>query len=181
MWSESPVSQGWSPQNVHQIIHNSRLLACAFFFNQHLLPLFKSDLQRMSSPSAVFSVMHTLTSAGLISVIFNCLSCFTIIIALIVCSLIFFFSEQVFAPLCVHAKLLQSCLTPCDPMTVACEAPLSMGFSRQEYWSGSPCPSPGDLPDPGIERTSLMIPALAGRFFTISTTWKADLYSASRL
>ena len=36
--------------------------------------------------------------------------------------------------------------------TVACQAPLSMGFSRQEYWSGLPCPSPGDLPDPGIER-----------------------------
>ena len=35
--------------------------------------------------------------------------------------------------------------------TVACQAPLSMGFSRQEYWSGLPCPPPGDLPDPGIE------------------------------
>ena len=36
-------------------------------------------------------------------------------------------------------------------LTVACQAPLSMGFSRQEYWSGLPCPPPGDLPDPGIE------------------------------
>ena len=38
-----------------------------------------------------------------------------------------------------------------DPMTVACQSPLSMGFSRQEYWSGLPCPHPGDLPDPGLE------------------------------
>ena len=42
--------------------------------------------------------------------------------------------------LCVHAKLLQSCLTLCDPMNVACQAPLSMGSSRQEYWSGLLCP-----------------------------------------
>ena len=48
---------------------------------------------------------------------------------------------------------------------VACQAPLSMGFSRQEYWSGLPCPPPGDLPDPGIEPMSLMSPALAGGFF----------------
>ena len=50
--------------------------------------------------------------------------------------------------------------------TIACQAPLSMEFSRQEYWSGLPCPSPGDLPDPGIEPTSLVSSALAGRFFT---------------
>ena len=41
-----------------------------------------------------------------------------------------------------------------------------MGFSRQEYWSGLPCPPPGDLPDPGIELTSPVSPALAGQFFT---------------
>ena len=46
-----------------------------------------------------------------------------------------------------------------------------MGFSRQEYWSGLPFPSPGDLPDPGIEPMSLMSPAWAGRFFTTSATW----------
>ena len=49
--------------------------------------------------------------------------------------------------------------------TVACQASLSMGFSRQEYWSGMPCPSPGDLPHPGIEPLS---PALTGGFFTIA-------------
>ena len=47
------------------------------------------------------------------------------------------------------AKWLQSCLTLCDP--IDCQAPLSMGFSRQEYWSGLPFPSPGDRSDPGIE------------------------------
>ena len=54
--------------------------------------------------------------------------------------------------------------------TVAYQAPLSMGFSRQEYWSGLPWPPPGDLPDPGVESVSLMSPALAGSFFTTSTT-----------
>ena len=52
--------------------------------------------------------------------------------------------------------------------TIVCLAPLSMGFSRQEYWSGLPCPPPGDLPDPGIKPVSLTSPALAGGFFTTS-------------
>ena len=55
------------------------------------------------------------------------------------------------------------------PWTVAYQAPLSMGFSKQECWSGFPCPSPGDLPDPGTEPRS---PALAGVFFTTNTTWE---------
>ena len=60
----------------------------------------------------------------------------------------------------------QSCLTLFDPWTIACQAPLSMGFSQQEYWSGLPCPPPGDLPDPGTDPSSLTSPALTGRFFT---------------
>ena len=52
--------------------------------------------------------------------------------------------------------------------TVARQAPLSVGFSSQEYWSGLPCPFPGTLPDPGIEPEPLMSPAFAGRFFTTS-------------
>ena len=47
-----------------------------------------------------------------------------------------------------------------------------MGFSRQEYWSGPPCPPPGDLPDLGIELASLTSSALAGRFFIIHATWQ---------
>ena len=50
-----------------------------------------------------------------------------------------------------------------------------MGFSRQEYWSGLPCPPAGDLPDPGIEPTSLMSPALAGRFFITRDTWEVPV------
>ena len=52
------------------------------------------------------------------------------------------------------------------PWTVACQAPLSIGFPRQESWSGLPFPFPGDLPDPGIEPRSPVSPALTGRFFT---------------
>ena len=58
-------------------------------------------------------------------------------------------------------------------LTVAHQAPLSMGFSRQEYWSGLSCSPPGDLPDPGIEPASLMSPALTSGFFTTSATWEA--------
>ena len=66
----------------------------------------------------------------------------------------------------VHAKSLQPC------PTLALQAPLSMGFSRQQYWSGLPFPSVGDLPHPEIEPMSLTSPALAGRFFTTSATWE---------
>ena len=59
------------------------------------------------------------------------------------------------------------------PWTVALQAPLSMEFSRQEYWSGLPFPPPGNLPDPGIEPVSTVSPALAGRIFTTSTTREA--------
>ena len=57
--------------------------------------------------------------------------------------------------------------------TVARQAPLSVGFSRQEYWSGLLCPPPGDLPDPRIKPMSLASPALAGGFFTTRATWGA--------
>ena len=68
----------------------------------------------------------------------------------------------------IHVKrkvlVVPLCLT-------AIQAPLSVGFSRQESWSGLPLPSPGDLPDPGTELVGLTSPALAGEFFT------TDLYS----
>ena len=59
--------------------------------------------------------------------------------------------------------------------TVAHQAPLSMEFSSQEYWSGLPFPTPGDLPDPGIEPTCVTSPALAGCLFTTSATWEAPI------
>ena len=67
--------------------------------------------------------------------------------------------------MCVHA---QSCLTLCNltPLTAAHQASLSMGFSRQDDWSGLPFPSPGDLPDAGVEPMSPMSPALIGGSFT---------------
>ena len=67
-------------------------------------------------------------------------------------------------------KQLQLCPTLCDPMDCSPPAPLSMGFCRQEYWSGLPCPPPGDLPNPGIKPASLGFPALADGFFTTSAT-----------
>ena len=60
--------------------------------------------------------------------------------------------------------------------TIAHQAPLSTGFSRQEYWSGMPCPSLGDPPHPGTESTSLPFPALAGGFFTTSSTLEALIH-----
>ena len=60
----------------------------------------------------------------------------------------------------MHAKLLQSCLIFCDPVNCSPPGSYSMGFSRQEYWSGLPCPPPGDLPHPGIKPESPMAPAL---------------------
>ena len=80
-----------------------------------------------------------------------------------------------------HSLVLCVCVCPvrvqlfANPWTVACQAPLSMELPRQEYWSGLPFPTSGDLPDPGIEPTSLAFPALTGRFFTTSATWEAKI------
>ena len=57
---------------------------------------------------------------------------------------------------------------------VAHQAPLSLKYSKQEYWSGLPCPPPGDLPDPGIESVSCASPTLAGGFFTTILAWEAQ-------
>ena len=59
----------------------------------------------------------------------------------------------------------KSCPNLVTLWTVACQAPLSTGFSRQEYWNGLPCPPPGHLPNPGIEPMSPMSPAMPGRLF----------------
>ena len=61
--------------------------------------------------------------------------------------------------------------------TVARQASLSMGFSRQEYWSGWPCPPPGDLPDPGTEPVSLTPPTLAGGLFTPKAASESPYYN----
>ena len=78
-----------------------------------------------------------------------------------------------FSPLlCQVASVINSFVTL---WIVAHQAPLSMGFSRKEYWPGLLCPPPRDISNPGIEPTSLTSPALAGRFFTTSATWEALL------
>jgi len=58
---------------------------------------------------------------------------------------------------------------------VTVPAPQSTIFFRQEYWSGWPCPPPGDLHNPGIEPTSLMSPAQADKFFTTNSNWEAHI------
>ena len=63
------------------------------------------------------------------------------------------------------------------PWTVACQAPLPIEFSRQEYWSGLPCPPPGGILNPGIKPVYLTYPALAGRFLTTSATLEALYHS----
>ena len=73
------------------------------------------------------------------------------------------------------SKSLQSCLTLRDGVDCTHQAlPLSVGLSRQEYWTGLPCPSPGDLPNPGVEPMSLMSSALAGGFFTTGAPGKSS-------
>ena len=67
---------------------------------------------------------------------------------------------------CEQAQLLSCVLLFATSWTGACQAPLSMAFSRQEYWGGLPFPPPGDLPDTGVESESLASPALAGGFLT---------------
>ena len=69
----------------------------------------------------------------------------------------------------------------CDRKTVARQAPLSVGFPRQEYWSGLPFPPPGDLFDQGIEPASLLSPALAGGFFTTRATWKTGIVYSKQM
>ena len=80
--------------------------------------------------------------------------------------------HTVFHSLCILSRF-SHILVFATLRIVARQAPLSMGFSRQEYWSGLLYPSPGDLPNSEIEPVSLMSPALAGWFFTTSATWEA--------
>ena len=74
----------------------------------------------------------------------------------------------------VKVLVTQSCPTLCDPMDCSPQAPQSMAFSRQEYWTRLPFPPPGDLPNPGIKPTFLLPPALAGGFLTTETPGKTN-------
>ena len=87
------------------------------------------------------------------------------------------FSQTCLVMSCVRAKFLHFCLTLCDPMDCSPRGSSVQGISRQEHWSGLLRPPPGALPNPGIEPVSLTSPALADRFFTISSIWKSLLLS----
>ena len=78
----------------------------------------------------------------------------------------------------MRAKLLQSCPTLCSPTDIVPQAPLSMGFSKQDYWSGLPCPTPGHLPDPGLvhHRTDYII-----IFFTLYLSFHILLWFSLRI
>ena len=91
---------------------------------------------------------------------------------------IFFLSFFIFVTVTSHsvymcARSLQLCPTFSTLWTL--KVPLSLGFSRHEYWGRLPCPPPEDLPNPGMETTSPVSPALGGGVFTTSTTWEALL------
>ena len=75
-------------------------------------------------------------------------------------------ADRVSPKVCAHAQSLRRARLWATPRTAAHQAPLSMGCSRQEHWSGLPCPPPGELPDTGIKLESPVSPALAGEFFT---------------
>ena len=85
---------------------------------------------------------------------------------------------MIFACMLSHFSHIQFLVTL---WAVAFQDPLSLGFSRQEYWSGLQFPSSGDLPNPGIKPQSLTSPALTGKFFTTSTCWEAYSFFSSML
>ena len=78
---------------------------------------------------------------------------------------------------CCYCLVAKLCPTLVNPWIVACQAPPSMGFPRQENWSGLPCPPPGAFPNPGIKPAFLASPALAGGFFTTEPPGKTILSS----
>ena len=118
-----------------------------------------------------FTQLHKSEICGLF------LSFFIPFLTLILCSIIvvlsFLTSKYVFVYVlsCFSHVRLSAILR-----TVAFQALLSMGFSRQEYWSQVPFLPPGDLPNPGIEPTSLTPPSLTGMFFITSATWEPNMY-----
>ena len=88
-------------------------------------------------------------------------------------ALLWNFKMYICAHMLSHFSHVRLCVTP---WTVARQAPLPMGFSRQEHWCGLLCPPPGDLPDPGIKPVYLTTPALAGGFFSFLTARVAKMY-----
>ena len=91
-------------------------------------------------------------------------------------AIIFLTSEPIMWPGIPCAKLLQSCLTLCNPMDCNLPGFSVHGILQAKDWSGLSCPSPGDLPHPGIKPMSFMSPALEDGFFTTRATWEAHFH-----
>ena len=100
------------------------------------------------------------------------ISRFIHVVANSIISFFLWLNKALHACVLIHFSRVQLFMTL---QTVARQAPLSMGFSRQEYWSGLLCPPPEDLPNPELEPISLTSPALAGRVLTTSTTWEVQI------
>ena len=124
---------------------------------KHFFVIMKSNLSRWED--------RTYFSWKFVNVVYNFR-----MFSLLVCE-----SPFVLFPLfhCAATSVLSDSVTL---WTVACQATMSMGFSRQEYWSGLPFLPPGDLLDPGIKHMSLVSPALARGFFSTSATWEAPVH-----
>ena len=91
------------------------------------------------------------------------------------------YNSNLRASICSHTQLLSHVCLFVTPRTAACQGPLSMEFFRQEYWSGLPISTLGDLPNPGIEPVSLEAPARAGGLFTTVPPEKPEcIYSQSK-
>ena len=92
--------------------------------------------------------------------------------------MLFFRQADTSISICIQSAVIEAYTVNsfATPWTVAHQAPLSMGFSRQEYWKRVAMPSSRGSPDPGMVPGPLTSPALAGRFFTTSTTWKAQVW-----
>ena len=126
---------------------NNKINSCANFGNWYL-----------SNNLPISFKMSSLLACLFITLSFYCYICR-------VCSDI-----SSFTSMCVYAQSLSHVQLFAVPWTVAHQAPVTMEGSRQVYWSGLPLPTPGHLPDPGIESVSLASPPFTGRFFTTSAT-----------
>ena len=154
-----------------------------FNYNRHVLSFKKSfKCQKTNTRMHKIQIMQKCVKFKKSTLIFP--YSLTITSTNLIISWIILFTKHV--QLCVHnTHMYAVCVlshfsrvpTLCDLTDCRLAGSSVKGFSWQEYWSGLPFPSPGDLPNPGMDSTSLMSPALAGGFFTTSTTWETPIYT----
>ena len=176
--SEGRCERLWWLERILALAPTWRIFKVEWNLSIPCQPLFKTQKQVKWDNFCSFSTLVNIGGACLKNLIFWNLSFSS---PLKINHISFEHESSTFMPSCcchwpnAHLFLLSrfSCVWLSDPWTLACQAPPSMGFSRQEYWSGLPFPPPGDLPDPEIEPGSLVSPELACRLFTTSATWEA--------